>query len=58
MEFKYDISFCTFLLERKVQKEIAFLQADGAVLYTGYTGLMLQQPIPCYPETSGSSPPL
>jgi len=57
----YDIRFpqgCTFLLERKVPKEIAFLQADEVVLLIGYMAVTFQQPIPCYPEASGSSPPL
>ena len=48
----YDIRYskgCTFLLERKVPKEIAFLQADEAVLFIGGCTVKTQQPIPCYP---------
>jgi hypothetical protein len=44
---------CTFLLERKVPKETAFLPADDIGLYIVYTEQMSQQPIPCYPAIAG-----
>jgi hypothetical protein len=58
--YRYNIRLSngyTFLLKRKVSKEIAFLPAVEAILYVDNMIVLSQQPIPCYPALRDQAHP-
>jgi hypothetical protein len=59
--YRYNIKLSnghTFLLKRKVSKEIAFLPAVETIVYVDNMIVLSQQPIPCYPALRDQAYPI